>query len=156
MKNRIKQIVEERQGLKTTELVALLVTKEDKSPNLSDTIQAAIQELVHNGEIVELEYVLPNLSYKVKSILFPKGTIIHSNRPVGFKRGASRVVNIPSEPHDPSDLPEFGVGSELHNIPLNVTFTAAGRPFREALPDGTKCPLLLKAIDVDPTEAHPI
>lgn len=34
-----------------------------------------LEELVKDNEIVELEYILPQLDYRIKSMYFPKGTI---------------------------------------------------------------------------------
>lgn len=62
--------VTELQGCKATELAA--------DPEIarlagSDFV-ASLMEAVESGEVVEIEYTLPNLSYRVKSFLLPKGT----------------------------------------------------------------------------------
>lgn len=36
-----------------------------------------LAKLVEEGEIVELEYTLPHMTYRLKSIYFPKGTTLH-------------------------------------------------------------------------------
>lgn len=38
-----------------------------------------LAELVSSGEIVELEFILPSMDYRVKSIYFPKGTKLYVN-----------------------------------------------------------------------------
>lgn len=40
--------------------------------NVVDIINAMVKE----GELVEVEYVLPTMVYRVKSVYFPKGTIV--------------------------------------------------------------------------------
>jgi hypothetical protein len=37
-------------------------------------IPQTINKLVRNGDIIEVEYVLPQMEYRIKSIYFPKGT----------------------------------------------------------------------------------
>lgn len=70
-KDLIVQLVVERQGCRATELCAekdLVLGELD----LSDLIE----ELVAEGQLVEIECVLPQMSYRIKSFLFPKGTQI--------------------------------------------------------------------------------
>ena len=38
-----------------------------------------LAELVSSGEIVELEFILPSMDYRIKSIYFPKGTELYIN-----------------------------------------------------------------------------
>jgi hypothetical protein len=38
-----------------------------------------LAELVSSGEIVELEFILPQMEYRLKSIYFPKGTKLFVN-----------------------------------------------------------------------------
>jgi hypothetical protein len=38
-----------------------------------------LAELVASGEIVELEFILPSMDYRMKSIYFPKGTKLYVN-----------------------------------------------------------------------------
>jgi len=38
-----------------------------------------LAELVSSGEIVELEFILPQMDYRLKSIYFPKGTKLYVN-----------------------------------------------------------------------------
>jgi len=40
---------------------------------------AILANLVAEGEVVELEYTLPNMTYRLKSIYFPKGTKLYVN-----------------------------------------------------------------------------
>lgn len=39
-----------------------------------------IELMVKEGEIVELEYSLPDSNYRIKSMFFPKGTVFYQNK----------------------------------------------------------------------------
>lgn len=49
-----------------------LVADELPHHNFSDLIE----DLVASGEIVEVNYILPRFSYKIKSFLLPGGTMV--------------------------------------------------------------------------------
>ena len=73
-KAEIVDVVSEVQGCKATELIAherilSLVAEGHK-------VVEMIAELCDEGELVEVEYVVPNISYRIKSFLLPKGTQI--------------------------------------------------------------------------------
>jgi hypothetical protein len=70
IQERIIEIVENKQAIKGTELAVILATEFLDVDNVTEIIET----LVKNGEIVELEYSLPNMNYRIKSIYFPKGT----------------------------------------------------------------------------------
>jgi hypothetical protein len=76
IKDLIKKTVNENQGIKATELAVSVTTAllEEKQEWTQDQFFKALEELVHEREIVEVSYVLPTMDYKVKSIYFPKGT----------------------------------------------------------------------------------
>lgn len=38
-----------------------------------------LEELVNSKELVEVEYILPTMDYRIKSLFFPKGTKINLN-----------------------------------------------------------------------------
>lgn len=44
--------------------------------NMADGMNQTIEEAVKDGSIVELEYILPDMNYRIKSMLFPKGTAL--------------------------------------------------------------------------------
>jgi len=67
-KDAICQHVAEAQGCKATELAVALWQAEDLS--------SLIAELVSEGRLTEVEYVLPNLNYRAKSFLLPGNTSI--------------------------------------------------------------------------------
>ena len=72
LKNAIKEIVEDKQGIKTIELLVELSPQVKTTP--TEKVIGAIDELVAAGELVEIEYILPAMTYRTKSFLFPKGT----------------------------------------------------------------------------------
>ncbi len=61
-------------GIKAVELVVAVQT-EVKSEFQHDEYVKTIEELVSSKEIVELDYILPSMNYRVKSLYFPKGTV---------------------------------------------------------------------------------
>lgn len=74
LKEAIIKVVEGYQGLKATELVVKIfdVIPPSESPKILD----AIWELVEAGEIIEINYILPQMDYRTKSFLLPKGTTV--------------------------------------------------------------------------------
>ena len=72
VKNRIVEIVTEKQGCKATELCAIkeLIFKDCKP------IPELIDELIEEERIFEIEYVLPAMNYRIKSFLLPAETQI--------------------------------------------------------------------------------
>lgn len=70
----IIRIVNNNQGLKGTELVLKLMSADLNIE--ATTLLKAIDEVVQDGEIIEVEYTLPMMNYRVKSMYFPKGTVI--------------------------------------------------------------------------------
>jgi hypothetical protein len=66
----ILNLVEFYQGLKATELVAMLASH--KHEKILETLQV----MIDNEEVLEVEYTLPSMPWRVKSFLLPKGTSI--------------------------------------------------------------------------------
>jgi hypothetical protein len=67
------------QGIKATELVVRVFESLHKMPEIpssGEEVIATINELVELGDLLEIEYILPTMTYRVKSFLLPKGTII--------------------------------------------------------------------------------
>jgi len=64
------------QGCKMTQLVCEIpqhiLTKYE-----SEDVMATIDQLVAIGEIIEIEYILPQMDYRVKSFLLPKDTKVN-------------------------------------------------------------------------------
>lgn len=74
IKSIIKKTVNNNQGIKATELV-LEVMHQSSDMNL-DAYEDALMELIKEGEIVEVEYTLPQMDYRVKSWYLPKDTVV--------------------------------------------------------------------------------
>lgn len=78
----VKSVMENVEaGIKQTELVVKVVSDLFKGEDGGiesdfDSIVSVIKELIDRGEILELEYTLPHLSYRIKSFLLPKGSSI--------------------------------------------------------------------------------
>lgn len=70
-KQRLVNIITEKQGMKAVELAGLAAL----SFSCDESVVLLLDELVREKSIVEVEYVLPNMSYRIKSMFFPKGTV---------------------------------------------------------------------------------
>lgn len=64
-----KTISRVTEPIKAIDLMLKLSKNDPETPWL-DIIELAVK----NGELKELEYILPDMDYRVKSMLFPKGT----------------------------------------------------------------------------------
>jgi len=73
VKNEIVSIVESLQGCKATRLAMDAA----RLPDCPDDFPTLLQELINSGEVVEVEYTLPNMPYRIKSFLLPKGTSVN-------------------------------------------------------------------------------
>lgn len=78
LKETISQIVNRSTGMKAIPLI----TEVNQRANAEgfqfthDYYNAQIESLVKEKEIVEVEYVLAMVDYRIKSIYFPKGTTV--------------------------------------------------------------------------------
>ena len=68
----IIQVITDSQGCKSVELIAKLAN--NCSDALEFEIPALLEELFDEKKIEEMEYILPNIPYRVKSLFFPAGT----------------------------------------------------------------------------------
>ena len=72
----IMTIVSDRQGCKISELVVEVVTKHyelyGSTPEVD--LPGLIERMVRDHQLVECEYNLPNMGYRLKSFLMPAGT----------------------------------------------------------------------------------
>lgn len=73
-KNMVNQIIRLSTGIKVNELAC----NRDVAMSGLDLWEDALNPLIKDGEVIELEYVVPSSDYRIKSILFPKGTIFPS------------------------------------------------------------------------------
>jgi hypothetical protein len=74
----ITYLVNNKPAIKGTELVTEIITtlfENGLNDDTSDPVNI-LNQMVKDKEIVEVEYVLPNMEYRVKSLYFPKGTTV--------------------------------------------------------------------------------
>lgn len=74
MKQQIVNLVNINPGIKTIDVCSL----RDLAIN-SVSIPELIEELVKEWKILEVEYITPQMDYRIKSILFPYGTSLKVN-----------------------------------------------------------------------------
>ena len=75
----ITEVIGSVQGCKATELPVLLrefLNDPQCSQIYQFEIPDLIQEMVQEGMLVEVEYILPNMNYRIKSFLLPANTEI--------------------------------------------------------------------------------
>ena len=73
----ILSAVDTHQGLKGVDLVVKVMGLINPTTVDHVEFQHQLQILVNNRELVELNYELPKMDYRMKSIYFPKGTKLH-------------------------------------------------------------------------------
>jgi len=75
----LKEIILEvaEKGVKATELIAESMQAMQTAGIDFTNLMPTIDELVANGDLIEIEYSLPSMPYRIKSFYFPKGTIIN-------------------------------------------------------------------------------
>jgi hypothetical protein len=74
----ITELVEESQGIKMVELATRIVVKlSNEGRNVTgDDIINTIDEMEGKKELVVLGYVLPQMDYRLKRFILPKGTVM--------------------------------------------------------------------------------
>ena len=75
----VRVAVNESTGIKAVQLateIAVTMHKAGEQATKYDIWEDALDLLIETGEIIELEYILPDVDYRLKSIFFPKGTKI--------------------------------------------------------------------------------
>jgi len=80
IKETIVQIITDSTGIKATELAIKIVEKTIPESITADMITNCIGELVKEHKIHEIAFVLPQMSYRIKSIYFPIGTTFYLDR----------------------------------------------------------------------------
>jgi hypothetical protein len=78
LKQKIVDIITEVQGCKATELSTKLTIDVLNALEIHD-LPTVLAELLHERRLVEVEYVLPNLSFRAKSFLLPAGVEVKIN-----------------------------------------------------------------------------
>jgi len=68
--------VNHRPGIKSIDLVVAVMRAMSDNDDLFShrDYTRTIESLVQEGELIEIEYTLPNMMYRIKSIYFPKDT----------------------------------------------------------------------------------
>lgn len=74
----IIETVERLNGCKATELAARVTEEVFKrgEQQLPFDFVEILQKIIDRGDLEEVEYILPNLSFRTKSFVLPKGTQI--------------------------------------------------------------------------------
>ena len=90
MKDIILEVVNRSSGIKAVDLA--LKVMEKVNPTVFDTedFHKSFDTLIKDGEIIELEYIDPDTDYRIKSILFKKGTAILNNEVSQIPRESQR------------------------------------------------------------------
>lgn len=150
IKGQVKKLVLAKQGCKAGELVAEMtkwfVEKGDSSEDLLFTIDA----MVSDGELIEVEYSLPNMSYRLKSFYFPVDTevriIAKEKRPpttikaLPTRKGWYNIISISGPDADPGPILYRGVRS--WNVGDEIEARYIERLLPEYLPDSYKIIIL--------------
>ena len=93
IKAEVAKLVTEKQGCKVTELVVATVKglANLMDWNELDRIPAIVDQMIKEGEILEVEFVLPLMSWRCKSFLLPKGTEIKLSKGFVVQFGPSEL-----------------------------------------------------------------
>lgn len=75
MKELILKYIEANAGIKSVDLVIKIMENINPSEFLYTEYTNAVMQLLLSGEITELEYTLPHMEWRIKSMYFPKGTV---------------------------------------------------------------------------------
>lgn len=83
LREAILTTVNSHQGVKGVELVVNVMGIINPLLFNHHEYAKTIQSLVDSGEIIELEYTVPQVDYRIKSLYFPRGTEFqwHQNLP---------------------------------------------------------------------------
>lgn len=76
LKDIIRDIVINQGSIKNVSLALKVLEKTTPNYFETDDYHKAIEELVTQGDIVEVEYILSDADYRIKSVYFPRGTKI--------------------------------------------------------------------------------
>ena len=74
MKEEILKIVSSHNGIKSVELAMNIMSIINPLVFETEEFHNALSDLISSGEIIELEYIDPDIDYRIKSIYFKKGT----------------------------------------------------------------------------------
>lgn len=108
IKTSIIDFVSKRPGCTPIELVCGIAFGE----NFAVDVPVLLEKLVDEGSLIEVEYVLPTMDYRTKSILFPKGTDIEFSKGT---EGLSLVFGTVEHNVDAKDFP-FGTTFTINKL----------------------------------------
>lgn len=74
LREELLHLINTNTGINGVNLVLRVMGKLGPTSFEHETFQEIIEELVKEGEVTELEYILPQMDYRMKSMYFPKGT----------------------------------------------------------------------------------
>jgi len=77
MRDIILKAINDSQGIKNVELSLKVLSIILPLEFNTDEFHEELSYLVEEGEILEIEYTLPSMDYRIKSFYLPKGTSIH-------------------------------------------------------------------------------
>lgn len=79
MKEIVLRMVNAHQGIKGVDLALKVMGEVNPVIFKVEEYWDALNSLIGDKEIVEVEYTLPQLNYRIKSLYFPKGTAVYGN-----------------------------------------------------------------------------
>lgn len=75
-KDLIVKVVEDHIGIKDIELVVEVTKQSAETPFNIDAYERALRELVDDGDIREIEYIIPSDDYRVHRWYIPRDTVV--------------------------------------------------------------------------------
>lgn len=74
MRDTILEVINNAQGIKNVELSLKVMDRINPVKFNFQLFLDELQKLVDDKEVIEIEYVLSNMNYRIKSFYLPKGT----------------------------------------------------------------------------------
>jgi hypothetical protein len=78
MREILLNMIRNNPGIRGIDLVLKIMGEVNPTRFDYDEYSRELTQLIIDDEVVEIEYILPEMEYRVKSIYFPKGTKIAS------------------------------------------------------------------------------
>ena len=79
------EIVNNHNGMKATELAVEIIEKLAKEGNIpSFDFVDVLENIVNKGLLVEVEYTIPSMDWRIKSFLLPAGSSVQVNNAEEF------------------------------------------------------------------------
>lgn len=80
MKKTILKVVNNSQGVNNVDLALKVMAILNPQKFDIDEFSRVLTDLVISGEVLEIEYNLPTMDYRIKSFYLPKGTKIYMHQ----------------------------------------------------------------------------